>query len=899
MAGSKGSANNISQIIACVGQQNVQGKRVQYGFSQRTLPHFAKDDLGMESRGFVENSYLRGLTPAEFYFHAMGGREGCIDTAVKTSETGYIQRRLVKAMETVTARYDSTLRNASGCIMQFLYGEDGNDAQRIEKQCFDAYKLGLPKLRAKFMMDFNRIDVGGSAGSDFSFLDLGVQEDCRLASNEMIDKMEQEFEQLCDDQSKLRVIMAARGPGQETDEWAHLPVNIDRLIWNAQREFSIDLSKPTDLKPNQVWDAVHEICNNECLMVKGKDILSYEAQKNATLLFQILVRQKLACKRVLKEYRLNDAALNWIKGEIIAKFHQAIVCPGEMCGVLAAQSLGEPATQMTLNTFHNTGISAKNVTLGVPRLNEILNIAKTPKTPSLTIYLNDKIASDVDAVTEIGLKLEYTVLGDIMLRSEIHYDPDPGTTVIHEDLDFVDQYWLIPEEGVQANQQSPWVLRLILNKDVLNMRDFLTLDLIAKKITSFFDGGVHVITSDENDEDAVVRIRIVMSDEDRMVENDEVASGSEDHEFLRRIQMQLQDYLHLTGIQGVKKTFHAKKKRPTWEDERGFVDKDEWIIETDGSNLAEVLSCADIDQSRTFSNDIVEMFQVLGIEGARSSLAKELSAVLSFDGAYVNVRHITTLSDCMTFGGYLMAVSRHGINKSDAGPLLRASFEETVEVLMGAAMYAQFDWLNGVTENVMLGQLAKVGTGIVDLLVDHEKLAGAIDYDQGLAANAMVASGGVNASQVNLMSGATPKVTPFGDNTPMGFLGAQTGDYQGSFTPDLGTPGSMYSASSPAAASPLYAMSPGAANSPAYGAASPAYAQSPAYSPTSPAYSPTSPSWSPTSPSYSPSSPAAYSPSSPAASPTSPSYSPTSPSFSPTSPSYSPTSPSYSPSPPP
>jgi DNA-directed RNA polymerase II subunit RPB1 len=200
MAGSKGSANNISQIIACVGQQNVQGKRVQYGFSQRTLPHFAKDDLGMESRGFVENSYLRGLTPAEFYFHAMGGREGCIDTAVKTSETGYIQRRLVKAMETVTARYDSTLRNASGCIMQFLYGEDGNDAQRIEKQCFDAYKLGLPKLRAKFMMDFNRIDVGGSAGSDFSFLDLGVQEDCRLASNEMIDKMEQEFEQLCDDQ---------------------------------------------------------------------------------------------------------------------------------------------------------------------------------------------------------------------------------------------------------------------------------------------------------------------------------------------------------------------------------------------------------------------------------------------------------------------------------------------------------------------------------------------------------------------------------------------------------------------------------------------------------------------------------------------------------------------------
>ena len=118
MAGSKGSELNISQIIACVGQQNVQGKRIRYGFTQRTLPHFSKDDLGMESRGFVENSYLRGLSPQEFFFHAMGGREGLIDTAVKTSETGYIQRRLVKAMETVMARYDTTVRNARGCVMQ-------------------------------------------------------------------------------------------------------------------------------------------------------------------------------------------------------------------------------------------------------------------------------------------------------------------------------------------------------------------------------------------------------------------------------------------------------------------------------------------------------------------------------------------------------------------------------------------------------------------------------------------------------------------------------------------------------------------------------------------------------------------------------------------------------------
>jgi DNA-directed RNA polymerase II subunit RPB1 len=135
-AGSKGNEINISQIMACVGQQNVEGQRIPYGFRKRTLPHFCKDDYGPESRGFVENSYLRGLSPQEFFFHAMGGREGLIDTACKTAETGYIQRRLVKAMETVIARYDGTLRTSKGNVIQFLYGEDGMDAVWIEKQKF-------------------------------------------------------------------------------------------------------------------------------------------------------------------------------------------------------------------------------------------------------------------------------------------------------------------------------------------------------------------------------------------------------------------------------------------------------------------------------------------------------------------------------------------------------------------------------------------------------------------------------------------------------------------------------------------------------------------------------------------------------------------------------------------
>lgn len=142
-AGSKGNQINICQIIACVGQQNVQGKRIGWGFRGRSLPHFSKEDVGTESRGFVENSYLQGLTPQEFFFHAMGGREGLVDTACKTAETGYIQRRLVKAMEDVMLRYDGTIRNSTGEIIQFIYGEDGMAGEYIEEQVLFSFSLAV------------------------------------------------------------------------------------------------------------------------------------------------------------------------------------------------------------------------------------------------------------------------------------------------------------------------------------------------------------------------------------------------------------------------------------------------------------------------------------------------------------------------------------------------------------------------------------------------------------------------------------------------------------------------------------------------------------------------------------------------------------------------------------
>merc|ERR1740128_620337 len=315
----------------------------------------------------------------------------------------------------------------------------------------------------------------------------------------------------------------------------------------------------------------------------------------------------------------------------------------------------------------------------------------------------------------------------------------------------------------------------------------------------------------------------------------------------------------------------------------------EWLLETDGTSLMRVLSERDVDPVRTYSNDICEIFAVLGIEAVRKSVEKEMNTVLQFYGLYVNYRHLALLCDVMTAKGHLMAITRHGINRQDTGALMRCSFEETVDVLLDAASHAEVDPLRGVSENIILGQLPRMGTGAFDLLLDAEKCKQGIEIPLNIGAG--MGAGMFFGSAATPMAGMSPQMTPWNQ--------VATPAYGSVWSPGLGsgmTPGGP--AFSPSVASesglspgysPAWSPQPGSPGSPGPGMSPyiPSPGMSPSYSPSSPAYAPTSPSLSPTSPNYSPTSPG-YSP-------TSPSYSPTSPGYSPTSPSYSPTSPSYSP----
>ena len=458
MSGAKGSKINISQVIACVGQQNVEGKRIPFGFNQRTLPHFIKNDLGPESKGFVENSYLAGLTPSEFYFHAMGGREGIIDTAIKTAETGYIQRRLIKAMESTMVKADHTVRNQLDELIQTSYGEDGLDGAFVEFQTLPTYKLKNSEFKKHFSFDTNNYDKISKNLTERRVKEI-------INDSDTLCKLDMEWDQLNNDREFIRSILKP-----STDGRLALPCNIQRLIWNAQKIFKIDLLKKTDIKPSDIVEKVQELCQ-VLTVVRGNDAISKRANDNSKLLLCCLIRSTLCCKKVIDEYRLNSEALEWIIGEIQTNFAKAAVHMGEMVGALAAESLGEPATQMTLNTFHFAGVSAKNVTLGVPRLKEIINVSRNPKTPSMTIKLIGKAAQDAEIAKSIAAKLEHTALHKIVSHTGIYYDPDPENAVIEHEREWVRTYYEFPDFDIK--NISPYMLRIVLNRKMMTDKNFL------------------------------------------------------------------------------------------------------------------------------------------------------------------------------------------------------------------------------------------------------------------------------------------------------------------------------------------------------------------------------------------------------------------------------------------
>ena len=704
-SGSKGKTTNIAQMVACLGQQNVDGKRIPNGFNDRTLPHYYKYDDSSEARGFVENSFISGQSPQEFFFHAMGGREGLIDTACKTAATGYIQRKLVKSMEDLYVNYDLSVRNSTGCIYQFIYGDDGMEGINIESQSLLINKLDTNGLCNKFLF--------GDTGSNNTLWE-------KLLESNIIDEM------------------------KKTKKYQEI-LNESFMVILQHKQYLYDINNK--LENNILYPIdINRICKNKCLQKepcksnvsplyileennKLKDKLFVSVTFKNNKIIGILIDIHLNPKILITQFNIIKEEYDEIIQDIEYLFEKSKISPGEMVGVIAAQSIGEPATQMTLNTFHFAGVSAKsNVTRGIPRLTELLHLSKNIKSPSSIIFLKDEFSSDRNKTQYVKNKLEYVGLKDVIKNNQIYFDPDNHLfeTVIEEDKQMLSVYnefnSLQHGDSVDLFEKTaPFIIRFVFDK-IIMMENNITMDDVYLAIMKFYnvDKKINYYFSDDNSKELIGRISITADMEGDHQENG-LYDQSDVINVFKNIMNDLLDNVAIKGINNIKNLVIPENKITIKEDNE-YIDKTEYILQSDGVNLLEIFNSKYVDFKRTYSNDINEVYEKLGIEASRNILIEEISSVCDDAGEYINLRHIELLVDVMTNKGYLTAINRQGIGRGDVGPLAKSSFEDTIGGFIKAGIFGEKDKLKGVSSNIMMGQTIKSGTGLTELLLDEDKL---------------------------------------------------------------------------------------------------------------------------------------------------------------------------------
>jgi DNA-directed RNA polymerase subunit A" len=357
----------------------------------------------------------------------------------------------------------------------------------------------------------------------------------------------------------------------------------------------------------------------------------------------------------LVEKKLTSNQLNKIIKQVEVAYDNSLVQPGEAVGAVAAQSIGEPGTQMTLKTFHFAGVAEFNVTLGLPRLIEIVDARRNPSTPTMNVYLDEEYREKEKQARNVAQRIEQTRVERVAETVEID----------------------LAEGGIVVN----------LNPDLLEDKA-TTAELVAERLDNIRPT-LGEVAQDGN--------RIIVAPQLR--EGEEAMHMAKLQKTFDKVRKGL-----IKGQDGVKRVL-IKKEGP------------EWVLYTEGTNLKGVLRTSGVDTTRTISNHIHEIADTLGIEAARQVIINEAKDVLDEQGLDVDIRHIMLVADLMTATGEIRQIGRHGISGEQSSVLARAAFEVTVRHLIQASILGEEDKLLGITENVIIGQSIPLGTGSIDLFM--------------------------------------------------------------------------------------------------------------------------------------------------------------------------------------
>ncbi|KAK4662643.1 hypothetical protein QC763_605360 [Podospora pseudopauciseta] len=751
ISGAKGSTVNANLISCNLGQQTLEGRRVPVMISGRTLPSFRPFDTDARAGGYIVQRFLTGIRPQEYYFHHMAGREGLIDTAVKTSRSGYLQRCLVKGMEGLAVSYDSSVRDSDGSVVQFLYGEDSVD---ITKQ--------------KYLNDFEFV----LRNLDSELPQLRFHEDGTQALFE----------------------------------------NKDEIIKRMKSAIrSIGTRNPQDPVTSKLEPSRYGFATSEKFFNRMMDYL--KTNKHG------LIKEKGSKEKAGQISRKTAEKI------LAAKYIRSLVEPGEAVGITAGQSVGEPSTQLTLNTFHLAGHSAKNVTLGVPRLREILMTASANiSTPSMTLVLNEELSEqdgerfaksisvlplshvtkDATVVEKVGVGIAHKVAKtfDIRLRffeSEeyskmyaISISDVLGTVekkfipllckIIQKELKKIDKQKgsaSAPEIGVKvgtietaaATSSGDREARGGDDDDDDDDED----DAGGAKRRANRSEAVSYGPNDDDDDAIQRQLQRETEEADDGEDDDEAYGGSPRPERRRddksleaeaasRVKEKNEDVASFkadtVGGEWVKFTLEypasmpkllmlnlvqeavnkaviqeiahignatlepIKKRDPATGEE---VIK-ELLVHTEGVNLRAMQLYADyINPNKLQTNDIAQVLEFYGVEAARANIVRELSGVFDSHGIAVDKRHLSLIADYMTRNGGFSPFNRIGLT-GNVSPFTKMSYETTVGFLKDAVMDGEWDPLMTPSSRLVVGKLGGLGTGAFDLLTQVPTAHGVANF---------------------------------------------------------------------------------------------------------------------------------------------------------------------------
>lgn len=747
VSGAKGSNVNVSQISCLLGQQELEGRRVPIMVSGKTLPSFKPFDTSAKAGGFIAGRFLTGIKPQEYYFHCMAGREGLIDTAVKTSRSGYLQRCLIKHLEGIKVNYDSTVRDADGSVIQMNYGEDSLDV-----------------IKSKHLTQF-----AFSAANHRSISQ-------RIQPKGLINRPGLNFTSKGHKLMKKAVKKPLKyAPPLSTNDPA-------REIGIVSEAFHEKLEEYIEQNPDGI------------LIDKEK---AKEAGSLTPEVFRLLMQ---------------------------IRYQMSLVEPGEAVGILASQSVGEPSTQMTLNTFHFAGFGAKNVTLGIPRLREIIMTASADiKTPTMSMKLlpgvkeveAERFAKDRTRVLLSQLVENVEVQESLKLSGGVESKRYRVKLNLFSEKEYNDEY------NVTKTTIESVIARLFLRKfkdkiekksgvkataalkkddDIAEIGKAAKSTTQSKKAQEYDDNVVaEVGINEEEGEDgdatderlhdrAKMKISYEQPDEEEEAIMKAAASDSDADNDSIDVDMQSEDEQDIRDSEGEEE--HDRRKAgeaallitksdslATARRSYGNVfdfDFDhksgssctiglEYPLETPKFLMVNLIEAAcqetvvqelpgiircfrtpseGLDESRLlatdgvnfkgfwntegiisyndmYSNDIAAIGRTYGVEAMRQAIIKEVSGVFAVYGIGVDTRHLSLIADYMTFDGRYKPFSRIGI-ESNPSPLLKMTYETTCTFLTQAALHGLEDDLVNPSAKIVMGKLTGVGTGSFDIRADMQ-----------------------------------------------------------------------------------------------------------------------------------------------------------------------------------